>query len=109
MAVSPPQDKQMFIALYKWRIDPEKEEDFIDAWSAITRYYRTNYHSSGSRLHKGSDGLFYGYAQWKTEELRMRAFLAKGAEIADAGERMKNAIEERFPEVVLETVADYIV
>jgi len=99
----------MFIALYKWRIDPEKEADFIAAWSEVTLYYKENHGSSGSRLHKGSDGLFYGYAKWKTEELRMRAFAANDAAVSSAGKRMADAIEERFPEVVLETVADYIV
>jgi hypothetical protein len=95
----------MFILLYRWRIKPEKESQFIEAWSEITAYYRENFDSLGSRLHRGNDGLFYAYAQWKTTEQRANAFA--GRLKLEAGEKMREAIEESFAEVQLETLSDF--
>jgi hypothetical protein len=99
----------MFIVLYRWRIKSELERQFIESWSEITDYYRKNYDSLGSRLHRGNDGLFYSYAQWKSREQRTNAFAGEDADVSGAAAKMREAIEERFPEVVLERVADYLV
>jgi hypothetical protein len=96
----------MFIVLYRWKIKPGRESQFISAWSEVTAYYLENLDSLGSRLHRGSDGLFYAYAQWKSAEDRERAFA--GADTADAFERMTDAVAERFEPVILEKIADYL-
>lgn len=98
---------KMFIALYRWRIKPEKEEQFIEAWSEITAYYRENFDSLGSRLHRGSDGIFYAYAQWKSAEQREKAF--ENAPESEARTKMKEAIDESFPEIRLEMLSDYLI
>jgi hypothetical protein len=97
----------MFIVLYRWRIKPDKESQFIAAWSEITAFYRENLDSLGSRLHRGSDGLFYAYAQWKAEEDRENAF--ENAPELEAGKKMRDAIEERFPEIRLEMLSDFLI
>jgi hypothetical protein len=97
----------MFIVLYRWKIKPVREMQFISAWSEITAYYLENLGSLGSRLHRGSDGLFYAYAQWKSAEDRERAFAGAGA--SDAAVRMTDAVAERFEPVILEKIADYLV
>jgi len=97
----------MLVFLYRWRINPEKEAQFIEAWSEITAYYRENFDSQGSRLHRGDDGIFYAYAQWESAEQRENAF--RNSPKSEAGERMREAIEESFGEVRLEILADYLV
>ena len=97
----------MLVFLYRWRIKPEKEAQFIDAWSEITAYYRENFGSLGSRLHRGDDGVFYAYAQWKSAEQRENAF--RNSPQSEAGAKMREAIEESFDEVRLEVLADYLV
>jgi heme-degrading monooxygenase HmoA len=97
----------MFVVLYRWRIKAELEAQFIAAWSEITAYYSENKYWRGSRLHRGADGIFYSYAQWESDELRRKAF-EKRPDLT-AGTRMREAIEESFPEVVLEIVADYMI
>lgn len=96
----------MFTVLYKWRLKPGMEAQFTSGWSAITRYYLAKGLSHGSRLHVGSDGFWYGYARWPSEEARDSAF----AENFEHPERlsMREAIEESFPEVRLETLIDLI-
>ena len=97
----------MFIFLYRWRIKPEKEAQFIEAWSEITSFYRENFNSLGSRLHRGDDGIFYAYAQWESAEQRENAFA--GSPKSEAAAKMREAIEESFPEVRLEILSDYLV
>jgi len=96
----------MLVFLYRWRIKPEKEAQFIEAWSEITDFYRENFDSLGSRLHRGDDGVFYAYAQWESIEHRENAFA--NAPDLPARAKMREAIEESFPEVRLEILADYL-
>jgi hypothetical protein len=97
----------MIVFLYRWRIKPGLEQQFIDSWSEITAHYREKGGSLGSRLHKGSDGLWYGYAEWNSAEDRAAAF----EKIPDhpARESMKESIEESFDEITLEPAADYLI
>jgi heme-degrading monooxygenase HmoA len=97
----------MFLVLYRWRLKPEKEKQFVEAWSEVTGFIRTEYDSLGSRLHRGSDGLFYGYAQWKSAEQRKRAFASMPA--LEGRRKMQEAIEESLPEIILENVSDYLI
>ena len=97
----------MFIVLYRWRIKPEKEPQFIEAWSEITAFYREKFDSCGSRLHCGDDGIFYAYAQWKSAEQRENAF--QNSPKFEAAKKMREAITESFPEVRLEMLGDYLI
>lgn len=64
----------MFVAVYWWRVQPGKEEQFREAWCCGTRLIQERYGSYGSRLHKDADGRFVGYAEWPDEETWRRAF-----------------------------------
>lgn len=89
----------MVIILYRWRIKEGMKDLFTDSWSKITLYFRENCNSLGSRLHKGTDGLFYAYAQWNSAEDRNKAFLH--SDLMETVNIMKDCIEESFPEVFL--------
>lgn len=95
------------VVLYRWRLHPGAEASFTEAWSRITESLRSHAGSLGSRLHRGSDGLWYGYAQWPDDAARQRAF----AQLLDpeAGAQMRAAVAESFPEVLLEPVSDFLV
>jgi hypothetical protein len=96
-----------FVVLYRWRLHAGMEASFIAAWSRITERLRREGGSFGSRLHRGNDGLWYSYAQWPSAVTRADAFAAPG-DPADA-EPMRAAVAESFPEIVLESVADFLV
>ena len=96
----------MLVFLYRWRIKAGFEDQFVDAWSAITKYYRKRPGSLGSRLHKGSDGIWYAYAQWNLPGDREAAFA--GAPDHPDRERMKEAIDEYLGETILEVQADFL-
>jgi hypothetical protein len=95
------------VVLYRWRLLPGSEAAFTEAWSRITESLRRGAGSLGSRLHSGSDGIWYGYAQWPSDAVRRRAF----AQTPDpqAAAQMRAAVAENFPEVVLEPVSDFLV
>ena len=96
-----------FVVLYRWRLKPGHEQQFVDAWIEATKTLRAR-GSRGSRLHRGDDDIWYGYAQWPSAEARQAAF-SSPSEADDAGDRMDDAVAERFPEVVLEVVSDYLI
>jgi hypothetical protein len=95
------------VVLYRWRLHPGREASFVDAWSRVTGQLRDEGGSLGSRLHRGGDGLWYGYAQWPDDATRQRAFALSLDPAASA--EMRAAIAESLPEVVLESVADYLI
>ena len=95
------------VVLYRWRLHPGSEESFTEAWSRITQSLRSHAGSLGSRLHRGSDGLWYGYAQWPNDEVRQRAFALPLD--PEAAAQMRAAVAESFPEVLLEPVSDFLV
>jgi heme-degrading monooxygenase HmoA len=96
------------VVLYRWRLHPGMETSFVAAWSRISELLRSQRGSLGSRLHRGSDGLWYSYAQWPSTQARDQAFAQPPVD-AEASEQMRAAIAERFPEVVLDAVANFLV
>jgi hypothetical protein len=97
---------QPFIVLYRWRVKRGCEQQFIERWSLNTQWLREQ-GSFGSRLHRGVDGLFYSYAQWPDAQTRANAFAREVEE--PSHQSTSEFIEESFPEVILEPVADYLV
>ena len=94
------------VVLYRWRLHPGAEASFIEAWSRVTKLLRDRAGSLGSRLHRGNDGIWYGYAQWPNDETRRLAF-AQPVDPA-ALTQMRAAIAEALPEVLLEPVSDFL-
>lgn len=95
---------ECFIVLYRWRLHAGAEETFVQGWSRITELLRLR-GSLGSRLHRGSDGLWYSYAQWPSAQVRKDIFA--GASLDEtASTQMKSAIAESLPEITLDARAD---
>ncbi len=99
-----------FCVIYRARVHPDKEAQYIAAWSRLTMLIRTERGGLGSRLHRGNDGLWYAYAQWESAEARAAAFAlpavdpAAQADMAD----MADAIIEYFPEILLDPIEDQL-
>lgn len=96
-----------FIVLYRWRLHPGAEKMFVEGWTRLTELLRER-GSLGSRLHRGSDGVWYSYAQWPSAQARKDIF-ALGPLDDAASAKMKSAVAESLPEIVLQSVADYVV
>jgi hypothetical protein len=96
-----------YVVLYRWRLRPGHESSFVAAWSRITQSLRDDGGSLGSRLHRGTDGIWYGYAQWPDSETRQRAFACLRDESVTA--QMRAAVAESLPEIELAPVADFLI
>ncbi len=97
-----------FVVLYRWRLHEGADESFVKAWSRVSDLLLTERGSLGSRLHRGSDGIWYSYAQWPSAEAREKAF-AQGPVDPEARRQMVEAIAESLPELILESVSDFMV
>ncbi|MGA0286752.1 MAG: antibiotic biosynthesis monooxygenase [Phycisphaerales bacterium] len=92
--------------LYRWRVDPDHEASFTEAWREVTRHLRLHHGSLGSRLHRGDDGWHHAYARWPSEAARAAAFDADHPELEDAQEAMRAAVVESRPPALLRVVAE---
>lgn len=96
-----------FAVIYRARLHPGMESQYISAWSTVTKRMRAERGGMGSRLHRGPEGVWYAYAQWPSAEARSEAF-ALGPVDVEAERQMSEAIAERLPEIALEPVADFL-
>ena len=97
-----------FAVLYRWRLRPGADAAFVQAWSHVPQRLRQQRGSLGSRLHRGADGLWYSDALWPSVLARADAF-ARGPEDPAASRTTREAIAGQLPEIVLESVADFLV
>ena len=97
----------MFVAIYRWRLHPEREQDFIANWQRITALGRAA-GSGGSSLFKDAQGCWVAIARWASREARERFFERLEGDDAEPGmrERAQLAIVERLPPMELESVLD---
>ncbi|MBC3870829.1 antibiotic biosynthesis monooxygenase [Undibacterium oligocarboniphilum] len=96
-----------FAVIYRWRLHKGKEHEFVTAWTRISELFYLHHGSLGSRLHRGSDGIWYSYAQWPDAEARTLAFNAPSVD-PEASVLIKTCIAESFPEIVLDPVSDLL-
>ena len=97
-----------FAVIYRARIHPGKEDQYIAAWSRITQLLKAERGGLGSRLHRDADGIWYAYAQWPSAQARTDAFALPSLD-PEAEAQVRDAILEYFPEIVLEPVVDHLV
>ncbi|WP_322013536.1 GNAT family N-acetyltransferase [Paraburkholderia sp. J12] len=93
-----------FVVLYRWRLHAGSEDAFIQGWTRLSDQLRSR-GSLGARLHRGSDGIWYSYAQWPSAQVRADA-LSMGNLDEAAKKKMRAAIAESYPEIILEPVSD---
>jgi hypothetical protein len=94
-----------FAVIYRWKTKKDREQDFVEGWSQLTRALRDNRGALGSRLHRAADGIWVAYAQWPSEEVWRQAF---DGDSPDAGAMaiMRDAIEQAMPPMLLTPVRD---
>jgi hypothetical protein len=95
----------MFVAVYRWRLDPAREDAFREGWARITRLARERCGSGGSALFRAADGTWVAIARWPTRGDRERCFAA-GSLDPEATATMRSAVVETFPDLELEAVDD---
>lgn len=96
-----------FCVIYRFRVDPERADAFVDAWSRLTHAIREAFGGLGSRLHRDSEGIWVAYAQWPDRATWERA-RERASPDSDASAVMAEAIQERFEPIYLDPVVDLL-
>lgn len=94
----------MFAVLYRWRLKPGMEDQFVDGWERVTRAIRRSCRSYGSRLHQCSDGTWLAYARWPDAVAREAC-----EQQEPEGQRlMRDAVAEDFDDLRCNIVSDLL-
>ncbi len=97
----------MFVAIYRWRLHPEREQDFVANWQRITLGGLAG-GSGGSSLFRNAQGVWVAIARWPSREARDVFFGALDGSDAEPqmSERARLAVIERMPDEELDGVLD---
>jgi heme-degrading monooxygenase HmoA len=91
----------MFVAIYRWRLKPDREGEVRGAWSRVTQAIHTKCGSHGSSLFRADDGGHVGIACWPSRDAWQQCRAAEPSDL----EIMERCIAERFPPQLLESEA----
>ncbi|NRD22120.1 antibiotic biosynthesis monooxygenase [Winogradskyella litoriviva] len=98
----------MYVVMYAFRVKPNQEDSFIEAWKGLTSLIYKHEGSLGSRLHKKDDLKYLAYAQWPNQS----TFDKAGANLPEEANRyreiMKSACEKVEVLEKLEVVEDLL-
>ncbi len=94
------------VVLHRYRVNPDKAEDFVAAWSRLAEINQSHFGTRGARLHLADDGLHYAYSRWPNREAFDEA--QKNPAQTAARALMSNAIIERLPLIRMEIKADLL-
>ena len=94
--------------LYRWRLKPGREQDFRKAWSEATKQIHKTCASHGACLHDAEDGTVWSYARWPSEDARQSCMNSHDWSQNDVFQTMRDCVEERFPETVLNVTGDQL-
>jgi heme-degrading monooxygenase HmoA len=95
----------VFVAIYRWRLQPGREDDFRRAWIGLTEIIRVRCGSGGSSLFRDADETFVGIARWPSRAAWERCF-ANGPLDPEMSALMRASVLEQLPTSELEGVAD---
>ena len=94
----------VFTVIYRWRLHPGMELQFIEGWERVTRAIHARCGSYGSRLHRCADGTWLAYARWPDAAARNAC-----EHNDDEGRRqMREAVAEDFDELRGDIVSDLL-
>lgn len=96
--------RAVFAVVYRWRLLPGREAQFVDGWERVTRAIRASCGSFGSRLHRRDDGTWLAYARWPDERARARCQASE----PEGRRLMREAVAEDLGETRSEIVSDLL-
>ena len=92
-----------FFVSYVFHVYPEKEAQFLEAWSKVTAEVRLRFESFGSNLHR-VDGGFFAYAQWPSEDSWRSFWANREHEVAGLTE-LRECLSQESEVLVLRLVS----
>jgi hypothetical protein len=77
----------VFVVIYRWRLDPERESSFGEGWRRITDLAIARCGSGGSSLFRATDGTWVAIARWPSRISRENCFAAGSLELDTIDDR----------------------
>ena len=96
-----------FVAIYRWRLDSEKVDQFLKAWADVTRGIKSQRGGLGSKIHREDDGTYIAYAQWPSREAWTESSQLPSVDPA-ASKLMADAVLETLPSLYLDPLEDLL-
>ena len=87
-----------FTVIYTFRLHEGTSAAFIHAWSEMTKLIYQYEGSYGSRLHRATDTLFIGYAQWPNREVWEQS----GGNLPESANELRTAMRACCAEIKTE-------
>lgn len=84
----------MYAVIYSFQTRPGSEDQFVEAWTKLTRLIYENRGSLGSRLHKASEGEYIAYAQWPDKASWQKPWEPMPEAAQAASQQMREACTE---------------
>lgn len=97
-----------FTVLYQFTVADEKEKEFMEAWTQMTRLIYQYEGSYGSRLHHAAGNIWIGYAQWPSRQVWSDSGNNLPAEADVWRTQMRNACTDIKTLFEMEQVVDLI-
>ncbi len=98
----------MFSVIYTFDVKPGSENDFVEAWSALTELFKEHAGSGGSRLHKAAAGNYVAYAQWPDRQTWEQAAEKLPLEACPIRNKMRESCRSIGTQFELDTIVDLI-
>lgn len=64
-----------YAVLYVFKVKPNRQADFEEAWGAVTEAIQAQNGSGGSRLYKSSEQTYWAHALWPSKDSLQQAQL----------------------------------
>jgi len=98
----------MFSVIYTFDVKSGQEENFVAAWSALTKLFKEYAGSGGARLHRDPSGTYVAYAQWPDRSTWEESMPKLPSEAAEIRESMRATCLSIGTQFELDTVVDLI-
>ena len=98
----------MFTVIYKFKLKPDKIQQFEENWAELTKLIAKHQGGLGSRLHKNDTLNYIAYAQWPDRETWESEWKAMPEHSKEISRKMKEACEERETLFELDVVSDLL-
>jgi len=97
-----------FYVVYRWRLVPGTDAEFIRAWAALTEAIKAQRGGLGSRLHRRDDGDWLAYAAWP-DRAAWETSRDQPSPLPDVSAAMTACIAESRAPILLDPVEDLLV
>ena len=97
----------MYMVINRWKLLPDKEQQFQEGWTEIIHRNIQFYGARGSRLHRSDDNIWISYSIWDSREDWLAARRLDDSD-QEARQKMVGAIQQNFEPTTMVPILDHL-